>query len=427
MMSSRFHRPSLNRLGLLAAAGVLSTAAIGADNAQIDQSIDSGLAYLSATQQAAGFWNYGSYDQAATGAAAFAMLSQQSRWGANAATYQANVDKAMAYLLSTATLSNVSTRADGVNMCPGGAGTCRGVYWYGAGESTYTTGLAAQAVGLYAKGHTGEVATNSGPLAGMTWGQIAQAVVNEWAVSQSVQGFYTGGWRYILGQGSDADMSTTQWGAISLTYMRDLGATVPAKVDTDLAKFLAWTQDANSGAGCYQSASSGLCDHADTGGLLLSLAYLGRNAGDPAVQKALQFLNNNWAVGANGTWYGNFGHPYAMWAEYKGLETLVGLDDTTAITNLRDAQCDTTGQPPTSGVCNWWQDYNDYIVATQAAGGGWTGYDYWTGVLATSFYLPILGGTEVPIPHPSPEPATLTLVGLALVALAGKASKRSSR
>ena len=403
---------------ILATLTIGATGVMAADQTSINAAIDNGLAYLSGVQTAGGYWNYGGYEPATTGASAYAMLSQQGQWGTNASTYQGNVDSAMNYLLSAAssvTKTSVSTRGDGVSICPGG-GSCDAVYWYGNGESTYTTGLIATAIGLYAQGKQGDVATTSGPLAGMTWGQIAQAIVNGWSAGQSVLGSYTGGWRYGLGGGGyDADMSTTQWGVLSLTYMKALGATVPATVNTALGSFLAWTQDPTTGAGCYQSAGSGLCDHADTGGLLLSLDYIGKGVGDPAVDKAISFLKNNWTQGATGTWYGNFGHPYAMWADYKGLELMIGLDDTSTITSLRDADCTSIyGSPVT---CNWWQDYNEYLVSTQNANGSWNGYDYWTGTLATAFYLPILGGTQIP-DNNVPEPASVALVGLGLAALA---------
>ena len=404
----------------LACAAWGSNTAMAATDAEIVAAIEAGLGYLSTTQQAGGYWNYGGYEPAVTGAAAYAMLTQQSHWGANAATYQAQVDKAVGYLLSTASTTTVSTRNDGVNIC--GGGSCTAVYWNAANnEDSYTTGLIAPAIALYAKSNPGAVATTTGPLANMTWKDIAQGITNTWAASQSTanQGALIGGWRYGLNDGYDSDMSTTQWGIISLIYDQTLGAVTPGITKTDLAKWLNFAQDHNSGAGCYQGPNSGLCDHSDTGGLLLGLDLVGGPASD--VNKALGFLNTNWQQGASGTWYGNFGHPYATWSVYKGLETTIGLGNTTAITNLQPGNCGNDR----GADCNWWQDYNEWLVSNQQGDGHWVGYDYWGDPLATAFYLPILGGTVIPTPNP--EPGTLVLLAGALLGLVPLARKRNTR
>jgi hypothetical protein len=409
--------------GLLAlACAAIPLSAQAATDAEIDAAIQNGLAYFQSSQLANGSWAYGGYEPAATGAAAYAMLTQSGVWGGNAAAYQTVVDNAINYLLANATKTTVSTQNDGTNICPGG-GSCAGVFWNAAGnEDSYTTGLIAPAIALYAAGNAGAVATTTGPLANMTWGEISQGMTNLWAASQATanQGNRQGGWRYILGAGGyDADMSTTQWGIVSLLYDQTLGATTPGIVRTDLATWLAAVQSAN-GSACYQPGSQP-CDHADTGGMMLGLDLIGKSASDPAVQDALDFLNANWTDTASSTWYGNFGQPYAMWSVYKGLESTIGLANTTEITNLRPGNCGNDR----GADCNWWQDYNEYLVSTQLANGSWAGYSYWTGTLATAFYLPILGGTQLP-PPPMPEPATLGLFAIGLIGLAAALRRRKS-
>lgn len=432
MMSTKW---GIGKLTALAMVGMAAMTAQAATNAQIDTSIDEGLAYLAsqAGLGGGGSWAYGGYNQAATGAAVYAMVTQQNQWGANAAAYQTDVNNGIAYLLSTATLvPNVGLRSDGVNICPGG-GTCSGVYWYGAGETTYTTGLVATAIGVYAAANPSAVATTAGPLAGMTWTQIAQGITNTFAQGQTtannaVYAGAVGGWRYFPGTG-DSDMSTTQWAALAMIYDQTLGAITPASTKTLLANNWLPFAQASNGSACYQGPSS-FCEAADTGGLLISLNFVGKTASDPAVVAAMNYLNANWTQFANSTWYGNFDQPYAMWAEYKGLETMIGTTDNTVITNLLDAACDggVAANAPTSGVCNWWQDYNQWLVANQIGDGSWSGSGYWTGVLATAFDLPILGGTEIPTPPPTnvPEPATLALVGLGIAAMATGRRRKSA-
>jgi len=384
-----------------------TTQTLAASQAQIDAAIDGGLANLSSLyvpiNSTSGYWSYGGYEQAATGAAVYAMLSQKARWGTNATIYQANVISGINWLLSTASTGSVSTRNDGVAICPSGNATCTAIYWYGAGETTYTTGLVAPAIAFYAATNPNAVATITGPLANLTWKQIAQGITNMFAAGQSTSnnGNRWGGWRYFPGDG-DSDMSTTQWAVIAMTYDQVLGATTPAIVKDDLKNHwlpavqyintnLSDPNHVSNGVACYQPGV-GPCDQADTGGLLLSFNFVGTPANAPAVQAALGWLNTNWKEGANNLWNGNFGHPYAMWAQYKALETTIGLTDTSTITNLLDSTCG--GNTPS--ICNWYEDYNQWLVTNQNTDGSWTGYGYWYGVLATSFNLPILGGSQIP-------------------------------
>ena len=378
--------------------------ASAATNEQKVSAIQNGLNWLYNNQQAGGYWNYGGYEQAVTAAAISAFVSQKPLWGANAAAYQAAVDNGMNYLLGGATVNTVGVRSDGLNPC--GSGTCTGVYWYGSGEATYTTGLVATAVGQYAAGNGSQVATNSGPLAGMTWTQIAQGVTNEFAAGQTTadHGDRRGGWRYFPNSG-DSDGSTTQWAVLSMIYDQSLGATTPNFVKTELNYWLSADSFGAGGAGCYQPGY--LCEQSDTGSLLLGLSFVGRGPGDPTVDAALGWLNAHWQEGANNTWYGNFGHPYAMWSDYKALELQIGKGDTTTITNL--GSCGTLSP---GVVCNWWQNYNESLVTTQNGDGSWSGYSNWTGPLATAWNVSLLGGTILPPPDNGgiPEPATWAMM-----------------
>jgi hypothetical protein len=378
-------------LSIVLTCFALATLATAATEQDKLAAIQSGLANLAATQQPDGSWYYGGYEPAVTGAAVLAFMSQKNNWGG--INYQPVADNAMAYLLANATTNTVSTRDDGVNICPGGTGSCTGVYWYGAGESTYTTGLIAPAIAFYAAGNPNGVATTTGPLAGMTWSQIAQGITNEFAAAQcsAIDGYRDGGWRYYFGE-RDADSSTTQWAVASMIFDETLGAVTPSTIKDHLKVRLANTQ-APDGSACYVPGSQP-CDHADTGGMLLGLHFVGYDLSNAQMLAALGFLNTNWPQLANGTWYGNFAHPYAMWAVYKGMDVTITTKDTTYITNLLTDCGKARGHLP-NGPCNWWEDYNEWLALNQNGDGSWTGYAYWYGPLATSFDVNILGATPV--------------------------------
>ncbi|MBS0361159.1 MAG: PEPxxWA-CTERM sorting domain-containing protein, partial [Proteobacteria bacterium] len=219
-----------------------------------------------------------------------------------------------------------------------------------------------------------------------------------------------GGWRYFPGS-QDSDGSTTQWAVLSMMYDQSLGATTPDIVKSELSNYWLAADQAANGAGCYQPGY--LCEQSDTGSLLIGLSFVGKGVGNAQVDNALNFLNNNWTEGANNTWYGNLGQPYAMWADYKALELQIGKGDNSAITNLASscgAPANLPGNPPGSTACNWWQDYNQWLVDNQNADGSWNGYSYWTGPLATAWNVSILGGIEVPNPGGIPEPTAWALM-----------------
>lgn len=361
----------------------------------------------------------GSYGDAMTGIALFAFLSQKAKWPANkAAQYGTDVVNGVNYLLSTASTSSVSLNNSSVNICPGASGSCTAIYWTTCGTSTYCTGFVATALDTYAVTvGVANVATNSGPLAGLTWTQIAQGITNAYAAGQAtaVNGTSQGGWRYSIPSNTDSDMSTAQWGALASGYDESVGAITPPVVKQNLAIWLAY--DIQGGAACYLGGNT--CEigptNSENGAWLVSNAFVG-GANSTA---AISFLNNNWSAALSGIWYGNFGHTYAMWSTYKGLEATIGLQDTTHITKLM-TQCGAPNNSP-AGACNWWEDYNEWLVNVTPRSTDTGGNQYWPGPgiesgwndpMSTAVFTSIIGAAALPntITQSTP-PASVPAVG----------------
>jgi hypothetical protein len=399
-----------------ATLGALTMSTQAATEADKRAAIDNGLAYLASQQQADGRWAYsgGVEDAASTGSALLAFLEEKPNWGANAAAYQAVVDKGLNFLFSQAQAVNIGAQAAGnpdtngngigVKFVPGGVN----------GRDTYVTGLALPAIAKAAAETPGKVVT-VGTQAGRTYAEVVQDTVDYFAYGQNDGGYARGAWRYYANSG-DADNSTAQWPVVGMLYGQAVpGVSIPGFVKTEMKTWIDYIQNPNGGSG-YDGPYN-LVNESKTGGLLVEMAFSGYNGTAGGADKsdkagALAYLNANWRNFANNTWDGNFNHPYAMWSIYKGLETTIGLNDTSTITNLLT----TCGTLDAGDVCNWFEDYAEWIVTNQNANGSWNGYSAWSSPLATPWFINILAATK--IPNGAPEPASLALVGFALVGLA---------
>jgi hypothetical protein len=414
--------PLLAAVMICIALSSLPASLMASTSADKQKAIDAGLAYLASTQNANGSWSYGGYEPAATAAALLSFVDQRYKpLGWNGPDYSGVVANATAYLLTdAATLPFAATG----NWWGFGAGSSGIMMAAANNETTYTTGLTVPALSRLVSNpyggaplvNPGTVISSANPVVnGKTYGQVIQGMVDSFTYYQSgpATGNRYGGWRYYAGE-NDSDMSTTQWAPISYLFADQVpGVTIPN--GTVKAALQAWlTVDQYAGSGVDYQPGAGIVNATHAGGFLVSNYFAG---GGGSAASAVTWLNGDWLSPPSGTWWGNEGNPYAMWAVYKGLETVYGTSGAGPISNLH---AQTTPIDP-GATWNWWEDYSQYLVGSQNGDGSWSGYAYWTGPLATAWDINILNATATKPPGPPgvPEPATLLLLGLGLMGVAG--------
>ena len=325
-------------------------------------------------------------------------------------------------------------------------------------RTVYTTGIVAPVV--YALGEALGPDTEVG-MGGvtdtMTYSEVMRDVIDYYSYGQVDGGSGRGGWRYYANYGN-SDNSTAQWGSLPSLYGEHWGLETPQWVKDELALWADYVQNNNGGSG--YSYYGDYVNVSKTGGMLVQFSELGYTIGTDndvdhlgqtgvvnEVDAALAFINSRWNNGPSGTWYGNINHPYAMWAVYKGLaeygftdvitvdpdgipgsgdeyEQLIGYGMSNAPGGITIGQDWAT---ITSDPGDWYSHYCDWLVNNQNDTGSWNGYSYWTGALATGWYINILNATgtaEPVIPDPIPAPGAFLLGSLGLAFSGWKLRRR---
>lgn len=211
---------------------------------------------------------------------------------------------------------------------------------------------------------------------GMTFGEILQRLSNAeaWGMTDGVGNINRGGVGYFL-NGGQFDGSTAGWAILGFLDAAAAGATVPAWVASE---FKFGFDNALNDDGSLDYAADGdpainsNVGPAKVGTGLQGLYFTGETSG-ARVDAVTANINSWWpgavpfGIGGN-TWGGdtNHGGAYAMFNMFKGLK-LQG------ITTLPDVNRSTHAWAflGTGAEDDWHADYQDWLVANQAASGSW--------------------------------------------------------
>lgn len=466
-------------LGLL--AGVTAIPAAAATTAAIDQATEDGVAWL-ASQQNTIDGSWGAYTKTAmTGLVLVKLQERAYELGHlspfdSAYEYSGNVTAGWGYIfnaLRTKKQTSLPIQTHGANSDdPDTNGNGYGVYFSGAGQETYTTGICLMA--LVASGTPGRA--NDGGLDfdgdgnADTFQELAQEAADWLAYAQSDSGAGEGGWYYLAlnNAAGNPDNSNSGYAVLGLAYAKDFGCTVPAWVSTELNAWINAIQDTSGGTddgGSYYRFTPTFLpwvNQLKTGNLIFQMTFFGDGSGTARFQNALAYIERHWRdANQDPGWRGDIGidddgdgnidedpldgvdndldglfdedrgspaNYQAMYCLMKGLEySGINLLDTDG-----DAARDDdwfNQEPPTSPA----YDFASVLVAQQNVNGSWPFCVWGDGglILSTTWALLTLEKVappppeiEVPVdikPESCPNPLNVNSKGVLPVAILGTA------
>jgi PKD repeat protein len=367
----------------------MTAPANAATEGEIDDAIQDGLAWLASQQRADGSFGQAGWDYYLANTATVVLAFQnEGHFAGGGSEYSDEVGKGLDYIFQFGHKIGINKQTYGYagrNDDPDTNGNGQGIY-FGQSAYMYETGIVMQAL---IASNTPNRVVSIGDLAGMTYREVMEDLVDFCAWAQIDGSNGRGGWRYNYYNNSPGygDNSVSQWPTLGLVAAEQWGIYAPQFVKDEMQHWVTFIQDPVTGGSGYDVKSS-YQNVAKTGGLLVEFYYLGDDRDTPRVKKAIDFINAHWNEGLSG-WEGNLGHPYAMFGVFKGLELMNVTEIPNALANSETLAGD------------WWGHYCEFLVNDQihvtADSGYWNGYDYAGQYLATPWYIVILQATIFPI------------------------------
>lgn len=227
--------------------------------------------------------------------------------------------------------------------------------------------------------HVSEISgsENGGYVAGRTYREILQRMINAMAWGQGDSSTGRGGWYYTFNAGT-TDGSTIGWNVLALLDAEAAGITVPAFVKTEFATYAIPFGLNSDGTFDYTAdnnpAFNNIRNMVKAGVGLQAMFYAGIiGLGDSRVLAARNSANVRWNTQPAGDSYPcpgpthNKGCGYAMFNVFKGLK----LQGITTLPNVARP-----AGPGTIPASDWYADYVDWLLANQSnpttlTGGHW--------------------------------------------------------
>lgn len=364
---------------LVAGAVALCNMAVptrGATQAQVNQAITNGVAWLVSQQNSDGSWS-GSYTPVAyTGFAVTKLEERAFELGYtspfdDAYPYKTNVINGLNYLFSQATTNGT---VPGICFAPGDEDT-----------ETYGTGIAMMAI-ANSRAPNNVVNVTNPVVNGMTYKAVLQSVVNYFAASQNPDG----GWRYYASD-EPSDNSNTGFAVMGLRCAESpiygFKCVIPATLKAGLNNWINAIQVSGSAddGGSDYTVGSGWVNLLKTGNLLFEMSFVGDNISIQRVQRAIAYIEQNW----------NDDNEDPGWRPhyYLGMDCLMEGFGSLNITGIT-----------VNGTnVDWFGEFADAIVASQQSNGSWPFDSFGDPMLSTEWALLVLEKVS-----PSVEPLQIT-------------------
>ncbi len=355
-----------------------------ATEAEIEQAIEDGLAWLAGQQNDDGSWGPFSNKAAYTGFVLIKLQDRAYELGFESPfdegyEYSDNITAGWNYIFN-ATIPETFSQVIGLQNHTGGAtgtyddpdtnGNGIGVF-FGINYQVYTSGICLMA--LEASGTplrtTGIDFDSDG--SNDTFKEVAQDAVDWLAFAQGDSGDDEGGWYYLAlnNQTLDtgADNSNSGYALLGLAAGEGFGCTVPPWVRTELNVWIGTIQDpvdgdVDDGGSWYRSDWSWV-NLLKTGNLIFEMTFYGDDSSVGRFQDALDYIERHWndtgsGTGSTGWGYNTYPAGYqAMFCLMKGFE-YSGID-------LLDFDSDTVPEH------DWYQEFAEVIVNQQNSDGSW--------------------------------------------------------